>query len=238
MSIKLVTPSNHLILCRPLLLLPSVFHSIRVFSNESVIHIRWPKYWSFSFSISPSNEHSGLISFRIDWFDLLAVQCRCNVRLSKTLSTYFFFHICPTFCILKQYIICKHLSLWYKHTSIYITTNGHLDCFYISAIRNNALINNIPFFLKLSSTGFQNHFSVYSTSISFIGSFASAHFLNVSVPHCSPWVPFSLDRTFKGNLTYFHCVNNCLYDDDSVSCPPLLLSFRSIEPTVSLNFST
>ena len=149
-----------------------------------------------------------------------------------------FFHICPTFCILKQYIICKHLSLWYKHTSIYITTNGHLDCFYISAIRNNALINNIPFFLKLSSTGFQNHFSVYSTSISFIGSFASAHFLNVSVPHCSPWVPFSLDRTFKGNLTYFHCVNNCLYDDDSVSCPPLLLSFRSIEPTVSLNFST
>ena len=67
-------PSNHLILCRPLLLLPSIFPSIRVFSNESVLHIRWPKYWSFSFSISPSNEYSGLISFRIDWFDLLAVQ--------------------------------------------------------------------------------------------------------------------------------------------------------------------
>ena len=67
-------PSNHLILCRPFLLPPSIFPSIRVFSKESVLHIRWPKYWSFSFSISPSNECSGLISFRIDWLDLLAVQ--------------------------------------------------------------------------------------------------------------------------------------------------------------------
>ena len=67
-------PSNHLILCRPLLLPPSIFPSIRVFSNESVLHIWWPKYWSFSFSISPSNEYSGLISFRMDWLDLLAVQ--------------------------------------------------------------------------------------------------------------------------------------------------------------------
>ena len=73
MSIELVMPSNHLILCRPFLLLPSVCPSIRVFSNESVLHIRWPEYWSFSFSISPSNEYSGLISFRIDCFDLLAV---------------------------------------------------------------------------------------------------------------------------------------------------------------------
>ena len=73
-SIKLVMPSNHLILCRPLLLLPSIFPSIRVFSKESFLCIRWPKYWSFSFSISPSNEHSGLISFRMDWLDLLAVQ--------------------------------------------------------------------------------------------------------------------------------------------------------------------
>ena len=72
-SIELVMPRNHLILCHPLLL-PSVFPSIRVFSNESVLRIRWPKYWSFSFSISPSNEYSGLISFRIDWSDLLAVQ--------------------------------------------------------------------------------------------------------------------------------------------------------------------
>ena len=67
-------PSNHLILCRPLLLLPSIFPSIRVFSNESALHIRWPKYWNFSFNISPSNEHSGLIPFRMDWLDLLAVQ--------------------------------------------------------------------------------------------------------------------------------------------------------------------
>ena len=74
MSIESVTASNHLILCHPLLLLPSVFLSIRVFSNESVLHIRWPKYWSFSFSISPSSEYSGLISFRMDWLDLLAVQ--------------------------------------------------------------------------------------------------------------------------------------------------------------------
>ena len=74
MSIALVMPSNYLFLCSPLLLLPSIFASIRVFSNESVLHIRWPKYWSFSFSVSPSNEYSGLISFRIDWFDPLAVQ--------------------------------------------------------------------------------------------------------------------------------------------------------------------
>ena len=74
MSIESVMPSNHLILCRPLPLLPSFFPSIRVFSNESLLHIRWPKYWSFNFSISPSNEYSGMISFRIEWFDLLAVQ--------------------------------------------------------------------------------------------------------------------------------------------------------------------
>ena len=74
MSIELVMPSNHLVICHPLLFLPSIFPSIRVFSNESVLHIRWPKYWSFSFNISPSDEYSGLISFRIDWLDLLAVQ--------------------------------------------------------------------------------------------------------------------------------------------------------------------
>ena len=81
MSIVLVMPSNHLILCCPLLLPPSIFPSIGVFSNESFLHIRWPKYWSFSFSISPSNEYSGLISFRMDWLDLLAVQ-----RLSRVFS--------------------------------------------------------------------------------------------------------------------------------------------------------
>ena len=74
MPIELVMPSNHLILYHPLLLLPSIFPSIRVFSSESALRIRWPKYWSFSFNISPSNEYSGLISFRMDWLDLLAVQ--------------------------------------------------------------------------------------------------------------------------------------------------------------------
>ena len=74
LSIKLVMPSNHLILCHPLLLPPSIFPSIRVFSTESVLRIRWPKFWSFSFSISPSNEYSRLISFRMDWLDLLAIQ--------------------------------------------------------------------------------------------------------------------------------------------------------------------
>ena len=81
MSIESVMPSNHLILCRPLLLLPSIFPSIRVFSNESALHIRWPKYWSFSFNISPSNEHPGLISFRMDRLDLLVVQGTLNSLL-------------------------------------------------------------------------------------------------------------------------------------------------------------
>ena len=87
MSIESVMPSNRLILCHPLLLLPSIFPSIRVFSNESVLHIRWPKYWSFSFSISPSSEYSGLISFRIDWFDLLAVQGTLKDAVKYTLLT-------------------------------------------------------------------------------------------------------------------------------------------------------
>ena len=86
MSTELVMPSSHLILCHPLLLLPSIFPSIRVFSNESVLCISWPKYWSFSFSISPSNEYSGLISFRIDWFDLLAFQGTLKGLFSKPQS--------------------------------------------------------------------------------------------------------------------------------------------------------
>ena len=73
-SIESMRPSNHLILCRPLLLPPSIFPSIRIFSNESALRIRWPKYWNFSFNVGPSNEHSGLISFKVDWFDLLVVQ--------------------------------------------------------------------------------------------------------------------------------------------------------------------
>ena len=91
MSIQAVMTSNHLILCWPLILLPSIFPSIRVFSNESVFCIRWPKNWRFSFSISPSNEYSGLISFRMDWLDLLAVQGRSRVFSSTTVQKHRFF---------------------------------------------------------------------------------------------------------------------------------------------------
>ena len=91
MSIESVMPSNHLILCHPLLLLPSVFSIIRVFSNESVLCIRWPKYWSFSFGISPSKKYSGLISFRIDWFDLLAVQGTLKSLIQHHSSKHQFF---------------------------------------------------------------------------------------------------------------------------------------------------
>ena len=109
MSIESVTPSNHLILCHPLLLLPSIFPSIRVFSNVSALRIRWPKYWRFSFRISPSNEYSGLNSFRIDWFDLLAVQDTLKSLLqdhsSKAsilrLSTFFMYG--PTLTFLHDY---------------------------------------------------------------------------------------------------------------------------------------
>ena len=94
-SIELVMPSNHLILCRPLLLLPSIFSIIRVFSSESVLHIRWPKYWSFSFSSSPSNEYSRLISFRMDWLDLLA---------SSDLKYFLFPEIFPDRCCLCQFL--------------------------------------------------------------------------------------------------------------------------------------
>ena len=90
MSIELVMPSNHLILCHPLLLPPSIFPSIRVFSSESVCCIRWPKYWSFSFSISPSNEIPGLISFRVDWLDLLAVQETLKSLLQTTVQKHQF----------------------------------------------------------------------------------------------------------------------------------------------------
>ena len=91
MSIESVMPSNHLILCHPLLLLPSIFPSIRVFSNESVLHIMWPKYWSFSFNVSPSNKHPGLISFRMDWLDLLAVQGTLKSLLQHHILKHQFF---------------------------------------------------------------------------------------------------------------------------------------------------
>ena len=108
MSIELVMPSNHLILCCPLLLLPSIFPNIRVFSNESALPIRWPKYWSFSFNISPSNEHPGLISFRMDWLDLLAVQGTFKSLLQHHSSKA---SILKLRMVLKSAPICKYMKI-------------------------------------------------------------------------------------------------------------------------------
>ena len=103
MSIESMMPSNHLILCRPLLLLPSILPSIRVFSTESTFCTRWPKFWSFSFSISPSNEYSGLISFRIDWLDLLAVQRTLKCLLNSINSSAPSFLYSPTLTSIHDY---------------------------------------------------------------------------------------------------------------------------------------
>ena len=129
LSIESVIPSNHLILCHPLLLLPSIFPSIRVFSNESVLHIRWPKYWSFSFNISPSNEHSGLISFRMDWLDHLAVQGTLKSILQHHSSkasilqhsaffiiqlSYLYMTTVKTIALTRQTFVGKVMSLLFK----------------------------------------------------------------------------------------------------------------------------
>ena len=108
MCIESVMPSNHLILCHPLLLLPSIFPSIRIFSNKSALHIRWPKHWSFSFNISFSNEHSGLISFRMDWFDLLAVQ--------GTLKGLLLYHSSKSSILLHSAFFMVQLSHPYMNT--------------------------------------------------------------------------------------------------------------------------
>ena len=115
MSIESVMPSNHLILCRPLLLLPSILPSIRVFSNESVLHIRWPKNWSFSFSISPFNEYSGLISFRMDCLDLLAVQ--------RTLKSLFQHHSSKASILQHSAFFMAQLSHTYMTTGKIIALN-------------------------------------------------------------------------------------------------------------------
>ena len=112
MSIESVMPSNHLILCHPLLLPPSIFPSIRVFSNESVFHIRWPKYWSFSFNISPSNEHPGLISFRMDLLDLLAVQGTLKSLLQHHGSKASIFQCSPFFIVQLSHPYMDVEKLW------------------------------------------------------------------------------------------------------------------------------
>ena len=122
MSTESVMPSNHLILCHPLLLLPSIFPSIRVFSNESVLRIRWPKYWSFSFTISPSNEYSGLISFRMGWLDLFAVQGTLKSLLqhhgSKTSKA------AKTYLILEQTILQTPILQWIIVTTSQISSKS------------------------------------------------------------------------------------------------------------------
>ena len=134
MSIESVMPSSHLILCRPLLLLPSIFPSIRVFSNESALRIRWPKYWSFSFNISPSNEHPGLISFRMDWLDLLAVQGTPYIY-----NCYIFFldwsfdHYVVSFFVSFHSLYFKVYFMWYEY-------------WYSSLLSFGLHLHEIPFF--------------------------------------------------------------------------------------------
>ena len=131
LSVELVMPSNHLILCHPLLFPPSIFSSIRVFSNESVLPIRWPEYWSFSFNISPSNEYSGLVSFRIDWLDLLAIQgtlkCLLQHHSSKAsilwCSAFFLFFLLFVNVLTLQYLIGFTI---YQHESATGMHNGVL----------------------------------------------------------------------------------------------------------------
>ena len=120
MSIESAMPSNHLVLCHPLLLLPSIFPSIRVFSNESALRIMWPKYWSFSFSISPSNEYPGLIFFRMDRLDLLAVQgtlrslLQCHSSKASILrrSAFFIVQLSHPYMTTGKHLLCLNFSLW------------------------------------------------------------------------------------------------------------------------------
>ena len=152
MSIESVMSSNHLILCHPLLLLPSIFPSIRVFSNELALCIRWPKYWSFSFNISPSNEQPGLISFRMDWLDLLAVQGTLKSLLqhhsSKASilrhSAFFIVQLShpymttgKTIALTKQIFVGKVMSLLFTMLSRLVTGEGHGNPLQYSCLENS-----------------------------------------------------------------------------------------------------
>ena len=155
--IKSVMPSNHLILCHPLLLPPSIFPSIRVFSNESILHIRWPKYWSFSFSISPSNEYSGLISFRMDWLDLLAVQ--------GTLKSLLEHHSSKTSILGHSAFFIVQLSHPYMTTG-----KTHSSC----AVNGSSYHPEIDF--KIYAPG-------YASGIVFLTIFTHLQFSNIILPH-------------------------------------------------------
>ena len=156
MSIESVMQSNHLILCRPLLLLPSIFPSIRVFSNESALHIRGPKYWSFSFSISPSKEHPGLISFRMDWFDLLPVQgtlksllqhhsSKASILLRSAFFTVQLSHPYmtsgKTIALTRQTFVDKVMSLLFNMlSSLVITFLPRSKCLLISCLQSPSTV--------------------------------------------------------------------------------------------------
>ena len=145
-SIESVMPSNHLILCHPLLLLPSIFPSIRVFSNESALHIRWPKYWSFSFNISPSNEHPGLISFGMDWFDLLAVQ--------GTLKSLLQHHTSKASILLHSAFLIVQLSHPYMTTGKTITLTRQIFVDKVMSLLFNMLSMWVIIFLPRSKVSF------------------------------------------------------------------------------------
>ena len=148
MSIELVMPSNHLIFCHPLFLPPSIFPSIRVFSCESVLRIRRPKYWSFSFTISPSNEYSGLVSFRIDWFNLLAVQG----TLKSTLSSHQYQH---SHHIYTSHLFCD-VCMW-AHKSVWM---------FVNTFRHIKKIENKCSWVYFPHTG-HLHFLMYGFPISY-----------------------------------------------------------------------
>ena len=150
-------PSNHLILCHPLLLLPSIFPSIRVFANESALCIRWPKYWSFSLNISPSNEYSGLISFRIDWLELLAVQGNLKSLLqhhsskASTLqhSAFFIVQLCmttgKTIALTRRTFVGKEMSLLFNMLSrLVITFLPRSKCLLISWLQSPSAVTLEP----------------------------------------------------------------------------------------------
>ena len=147
MSIKSMMPSSHLILCRPLLLLPSIFPSIRVFSNELALRIRWPKYWSYSFSISPSNEYSGLISFRMDWFDLLAVEGTLNSLLqhhsSKAsiiqCSAFFMIQLSHPYVTTRKTIVLNRWTFFSKVRFLFFNNMHCLPNLVFSQISKNNL---------------------------------------------------------------------------------------------------
>ena len=159
MSIELVMPSNHLILCRPLLLLTSIFPSIRVFSSESALRIRWPKYWSFSFNISPSNEYSGLISFSMDWLDLLAVHGTLKSLLQYYISkasilqhsAFFIVQLShpymttgKTIALTRQTFVGKVMSLLFNRLSRLVITSLPM-----AVVKSSSLVTLRLFILKL-----------------------------------------------------------------------------------------